>query len=132
MVKVGSLNSAFFSAIIIWRAERCHPLSVFCKASNTNQNQGETKMSKSMKKAYSALRAKDMLDAIIPILSMMTFLMVGIALIAINTNVFARMAVGAIVCAVMYVVVRIIKAACNHRISSLGFSEVGLEQAALA
>lgn len=89
-------------------------------------------MSKSMKKAYVALRAKDMLDAIIPMLSMVAFLMVGIALITINTNVFARTAVGAIVCTTICFVVRIIRAACNHRIGSLGFSEVELEHEALA
>lgn len=89
-------------------------------------------MSKQMKSAYSALRMKDMLIAVLDAFQPILLILYAIALLCCNTRIFVIMAVGATVASAVCVAVRLLAAVLNWRMHLLGFDEVELERLALA
>lgn len=89
-------------------------------------------MSKQMKSAYSALRMKDTLIAVLEASKPTLLVLCAIALLCCNTCLFGILAVGAAVAGSTWVAVRFLAAVLNWRIHLLGFDEVELERLALA
>lgn len=89
-------------------------------------------MSKQMKSAYSALRMKDTLIAVLESFKPTMLALCAIALLCCNTCLFGILAVVAAVAVAAWVTVRLLAAVLNWRMHLLGFDEVELERLALA
>ena len=88
-------------------------------------------MSKQMKSAYSALRMKDTLIAVLEAFKPTLLALCAIALLF-NTCLFGIIAVVAAIAVVAWVAVRLLVAVLNWRIHLLGFDEIELERLALS
>ena len=89
-------------------------------------------MSKQMKSAYSALRMKDTLIAVLEASKPTLLALCAIALLCCNTCMFGILAVGAAVAVAAWVTVRLLAVVLNWRIHLLGFDEIELERLALS
>ena len=89
-------------------------------------------MSKQMKSAYSALRMKDTLIAVLEAFKPTMLALCAIALLLCNTCLFGIIAVVAAIAVVAWVAVRLLATVLNWRIHLLGFDEIELERLALS
>ena len=89
-------------------------------------------MSKQMKSAYSALRMKDTLIAVLEASKPTLLALCAIALLCCNTCLFGILAVGASVAVAAWIAVRLLAVVLNWRIHLLGFDEIELERLALS
>ena len=89
-------------------------------------------MSKQMKSAYSALRMKDTLIAVLEAFKPTLLALCAIALLCCNTCLFGILAVVAAVSVAAWVAVRLLATVLNWRMRLLGYDEIELERLALA
>ena len=92
----------------------------------------ENKMSKQMKSAYSALRMKDTLIAVLESFKPTMLALCAIALMFCNTGLFVILSVVAALSVAAWIAVRLLAVVLNWRMRLLGFDEIELERLALA